>query len=148
MLLDGGEPAPREHFSLGYDEYVWTRDDRYALVSLNDGTEAKLYDLIFKRAMASQMAAASLERTTVTLRDGTGRDTRPPPPPNLRPRDDRREPCCGSSHRSGAGGGLLSGRGPGDARSPPRRIGTGHGQASTCYNSMVPHDPDTGFRYR
>ncbi len=38
------------------------------------GDEAKLYDLIFKRAMASQMAAASLERTTVTLRDGTGRN--------------------------------------------------------------------------
>ncbi|MEO6387086.1 MAG: type I DNA topoisomerase [Croceibacterium sp.] len=37
------------------------------------GDEAKLYDLIFKRAMASQMAAASLERTSVTLRDPTGR---------------------------------------------------------------------------
>ncbi|HEY8602918.1 type I DNA topoisomerase [Tsuneonella suprasediminis] len=37
------------------------------------GDEAKLYDLIFKRAMASQMAAANLERTTVTMRDGTGR---------------------------------------------------------------------------
>jgi DNA topoisomerase-1 len=37
------------------------------------GDEAKLYELIFKRAMASQMAAARLERTTVTLRDGTGR---------------------------------------------------------------------------
>ncbi|WP_121116810.1 type I DNA topoisomerase [Croceibacterium ferulae] len=37
------------------------------------GDEGKLYDLIFKRAMASQMAAASLERTTVTLRDPTGR---------------------------------------------------------------------------
>ncbi|WP_086619817.1 type I DNA topoisomerase [Erythrobacter tepidarius] len=36
------------------------------------GDEAKLYDLIFKRAMASQMAAAQLERTTVTLRDVTG----------------------------------------------------------------------------
>jgi DNA topoisomerase-1 len=35
--------------------------------------EARLYDLIFKRAMASQMAAAQLERTTVTMRDGTGR---------------------------------------------------------------------------
>ena len=32
-------------------------------------TRRKLYDLIFKRAMASQMAAASLERTTVTLRE-------------------------------------------------------------------------------
>ncbi|MGO4167166.1 type I DNA topoisomerase [Novosphingobium sp. YAF33] len=36
------------------------------------GDEARLYDLIFKRAMASQMASAALERTTVTLRDGTG----------------------------------------------------------------------------
>ncbi len=36
------------------------------------GDEAKLYDLIFKRAMASQMAAAQLERTTVAMRDGTG----------------------------------------------------------------------------
>ncbi len=34
--------------------------------------EARLYDLIFKRAMASQMATAQLERTTVTLRDATG----------------------------------------------------------------------------
>ncbi|HSQ96867.1 MAG TPA: type I DNA topoisomerase [Croceibacterium sp.] len=37
------------------------------------GDEAKLYELIYKRAMASQMAGASLERTTVTLRDPTGR---------------------------------------------------------------------------
>ena len=36
------------------------------------GDEGKLYDLIYKRAMASQMAAASLERTSVTLRDATG----------------------------------------------------------------------------
>jgi DNA topoisomerase-1 len=41
--------------------------DRYG-----SGDEARLYDLIFKRALASQMASASLERTTVTLRDGTG----------------------------------------------------------------------------
>ncbi len=37
------------------------------------GDEGKLYDLIYKRAMASQMAAAQLERTSVTLRDPTGR---------------------------------------------------------------------------
>lgn len=36
------------------------------------GDEAKLYQLIFKRAMASQMATAQLERTTVSLRDPTG----------------------------------------------------------------------------
>ncbi|MEM7689561.1 MAG: type I DNA topoisomerase [Pseudomonadota bacterium] len=36
------------------------------------GDEAKLYSLIWKRAMASQMATAQLERTTVTMRDATG----------------------------------------------------------------------------
>ncbi|MXP43849.1 type I DNA topoisomerase [Allopontixanthobacter sediminis] len=40
---------------------------------VGSGDEAKLYSLIFKRAMASQMASASLERTTVTMRDPTGR---------------------------------------------------------------------------
>jgi DNA topoisomerase I len=36
------------------------------------GDHARLYDLIFKRAMASQMASARLERTTVELVEGTG----------------------------------------------------------------------------
>ena len=40
---------------------------------VGSGDEARLYELIFKRAMSSQMASASLERTAVTLRDGTGR---------------------------------------------------------------------------
>ncbi|MEP7222990.1 MAG: type I DNA topoisomerase, partial [Novosphingobium sp.] len=41
--------------------------DRYG-----SGDEARLYELVWKRALASQMASASLERTSVTLRDGTG----------------------------------------------------------------------------
>ena len=36
------------------------------------GDHAWLYDLIFKRALASQMASARLERTTVDPVDGTG----------------------------------------------------------------------------
>ncbi|CAM3034529.1 DNA topoisomerase 1 [Sphingomonas antarctica] len=36
------------------------------------GDHARLYELIWKRAMASQMQSARLERTTVTLEDGTG----------------------------------------------------------------------------
>jgi DNA topoisomerase I len=36
------------------------------------GDEARLYELIWKRALASQMASANIERTTVTLREGTG----------------------------------------------------------------------------
>jgi DNA topoisomerase-1 len=37
------------------------------------GDEARLYDLVWKRALASQMASANIERTTVALREGTGR---------------------------------------------------------------------------
>ena len=37
------------------------------------GDHARLYDLIFKRALASQMASARMERTTIELEDGTGR---------------------------------------------------------------------------
>jgi len=39
------------------------------------GDHARLYDLIWKRALASQMASARLERTTIDLEDGTGRHT-------------------------------------------------------------------------
>ena len=38
------------------------------------GDHARLYDLVFKRAMASQMASARLERTSVELTDGTGQN--------------------------------------------------------------------------
>ena len=37
------------------------------------GDHGRLYDLIWKRALASQMASARLERTTAELTDGTGR---------------------------------------------------------------------------
>ena len=37
------------------------------------GDHARLYDLVFKRALASQMASARFERTTVEMADGTGR---------------------------------------------------------------------------
>src|SRR3546814_622918 len=44
------------------------------LIAIGQGRDhAKLYDLVFKRALASQMASARLERTTIDLRDGTGR---------------------------------------------------------------------------
>ncbi|MEM9085544.1 MAG: type I DNA topoisomerase [Pseudomonadota bacterium] len=48
------------------------RPTNFAIDHFGSGDEAKLYALIWKRAMASQMSAAQLERTTVTLRDATG----------------------------------------------------------------------------
>jgi arylsulfatase A-like enzyme len=44
-LLEHKEPKPRPHFSLGYHDHVFTRDENHAMISRNDGTEAKLYDL-------------------------------------------------------------------------------------------------------
>ncbi|URW74942.1 type I DNA topoisomerase [Sphingomonas donggukensis] len=37
------------------------------------GDHARLYELIWKRALASQMSAARMERTTIELEDGTGK---------------------------------------------------------------------------
>jgi len=39
---------------------------------MGSGDHARLYDLIWKRAMASQMASARMERTSIELEDGTG----------------------------------------------------------------------------
>jgi len=39
------------------------------------GDHGRLYELVYNRALASQMASARLERTTVELIDGTGRAT-------------------------------------------------------------------------
>ena len=45
-LLDGGEPEEaRPHFTAGYHDHVWARDDRYAMFARHDGAEAKLFDL-------------------------------------------------------------------------------------------------------
>jgi arylsulfatase A-like enzyme len=45
VLLDGGEPEERAHFSLGYNDHAWARDDDYAMFAKNDGSEAYLFDL-------------------------------------------------------------------------------------------------------
>jgi len=48
------------------------RPTEFTRDTYGNGDEARLYALIWKRAIASQMASAELERTSVTLRDGTG----------------------------------------------------------------------------
>ncbi len=45
-ILEGNSPErERPYFTLGYDNYSWARDERYAMFCLNDGSSAKLYDL-------------------------------------------------------------------------------------------------------
>jgi DNA topoisomerase-1 len=48
------------------------RPTDFGRASVGSGDHARLYELIWKRALASQMASARLERTTVELEDGTG----------------------------------------------------------------------------
>ncbi len=48
------------------------RPTDFAKDRVDSGDHARLYDLIWKRAMASQMASARMERTTVEMADGTG----------------------------------------------------------------------------
>ncbi len=44
-LLEGNDPEEeRPHFTLGYDDHSWARDDDYILVCRSDGEEARLYD--------------------------------------------------------------------------------------------------------
>jgi arylsulfatase A-like enzyme len=46
----------RPHFTLGYDNYSWARDEEYVMFCLNDGTEAKLYDLSEDPEMDNDLA--------------------------------------------------------------------------------------------
>jgi hypothetical protein len=57
LLFEGGEPAPRPHFTLGYNEYVWARDERYAMFSVNDRSNPRLYDLDSDPAMNDNIAS-------------------------------------------------------------------------------------------
>jgi arylsulfatase A-like enzyme len=45
VLLEGENPDPRPHFTLGYHDYVWVRDDQYAMFGRNDRENAKLFDV-------------------------------------------------------------------------------------------------------
>ncbi|SEQ66883.1 type I DNA topoisomerase [Sphingobium sp. YR768] len=51
------------------------RPTEFGRDKVGSGDHARLYDLIFKRALASQMASARLERTTIDLVDGSGSHT-------------------------------------------------------------------------
>jgi hypothetical protein len=45
VLLEGKQPPKRDHISTAFNNFVWIRNERYALICRNDGTEPKLYDL-------------------------------------------------------------------------------------------------------
>ena len=44
-LLEGSEPGSRSHFTLGYNDHVWARDERYVMFCINNRSRPHLYDL-------------------------------------------------------------------------------------------------------
>jgi arylsulfatase A-like enzyme len=77
-IFEGGDPDQRrEHFTLGYNNYVWTRDERYVKFSTNTGAEAKLYDVSEDPGMRKNLAAKHPETvkrmfTEYVLKDAGG----------------------------------------------------------------------------
>ncbi len=62
ILMEGGEVAPRDHFTLAYNDYVWARDDRYAMFCRSDRSDAKLYDLQNDPGMNDDLAGQDAAR--------------------------------------------------------------------------------------
>jgi arylsulfatase A-like enzyme len=58
VLIEGEEPEARPHFSLGYNDHVWTRDDRYVMFSTNQGGQPFLYDIQEDPDMQNNLAAS------------------------------------------------------------------------------------------
>ena len=58
VLFDGGEPEERSHFSLGYNDHAWARDDDYVMFAKNDGSNALLYDLRVDPNMNKDIASS------------------------------------------------------------------------------------------
>lgn len=58
-FFDGGAPAERSHFTLGYHDHVMSRDDRYAIISADNGKDAKLFDLEQDPEMNNDIAAGN-----------------------------------------------------------------------------------------
>ena len=56
VIPDRIEPEDRSHFTAGYHDHVWTRDERYVMFCRHDGADAKLYDLDNDPEMQSDIA--------------------------------------------------------------------------------------------
>jgi arylsulfatase A-like enzyme len=61
VMFEGGVPGARPHFTLGYHDHVFTRDEDYAMISRNDGTETRLYDLREDPGMYNDVAGVQPE---------------------------------------------------------------------------------------
>jgi arylsulfatase A-like enzyme len=56
VLFDGGAPEERSHFTLGYNDRAWARDEDYVMFAKNDGSNVLLYDLNADPEMKTDIA--------------------------------------------------------------------------------------------
>jgi len=80
VILDGGEPTERPYFTLGYDDYVWARDDKYVMFARNTGAEAHLYDIESDPGMDNNISSDNPEVVKKMFDDYVLKDANGPLP--------------------------------------------------------------------
>src|SRR5919107_606872 len=85
-LLEGSEPGPRPHFTLGYNQYVWARDEQYAMFCINNRSQARLYDLRSDPDMDKNIAGSNRDIVRRMFDDYIFEDAGGPLP-RVRPRE-------------------------------------------------------------
>ena len=83
VLIEGGAPEARPHFSLGYHDHVFTRDEDYAMMGRNDGRESRLYDMREDPGMHDNIAGERAEHRQADVRRLRTRRRRRAPAPLL-----------------------------------------------------------------
>ncbi len=82
VLFDGKEPPARDHFTVGYSNYVWVLDDNYAMRSKNDGSSPVLYDLRKDPEMKNDISSQKPEVAKHMFKDYVIPDAGGKPLPN------------------------------------------------------------------
>ncbi len=87
VIFDGGEPKERNHFTLGYNDHAWAKDDDYCMFAKNDGSEALLYNIKADPDMHNDIAGSNQEVLNRMWNDYVLKDAGGPLPKytNMRP---------------------------------------------------------------
>jgi arylsulfatase A-like enzyme len=80
VILDGEEPEERTHFTLGYHNYVWARDEKHVFFSRNDGANAKLFNLQEDPQMRNNIALQNQDTINHMYNDYVLKDAGGSPP--------------------------------------------------------------------
>ena len=59
VVLEGKEPGPRPHFTAGYHDHVWARDEEVRHVRLHNGQDPHLFDLENDPKMDKNIASSN-----------------------------------------------------------------------------------------